>query len=290
LNALEPDFYGVVELDFSGCEHFYVSGLAIIALFLRQKKWKWRAKGLHGDSEKYLDRIGFRSFITSGVGGELRDSDHGWSMALQPIAPGSMPEDLSERLVAIVDKHGFIDPVSLSALKIAFAEILENVLRHSNAALAIAGAQYYPSKNKLHFTVVDSGMGILESFASGRNELLRRTVQTERLALEMALRPLVTSKPVIEGISLGHAGFGLFIVSELARRNHGTFVITSGGTTVTRYSRFDRPEQTVLKHSPWPGTIVTVLFDLASRLPIQEVYRSLPPAAGFEAVDYFSDG
>jgi hypothetical protein len=264
-----------------------VPGLTILALFLRQKRWKLKTSGLDPDTERYLDQIGFRTYITSGRGGILLDADQGWSLALQPLTPNILVEELSDRLIAIVTKHGFEDPSSLSALKIAFAEILENIRRHAQTEHALAGAQYYPKRRKLHFVAADSGIGIHESFIQGRNEEIKHLIRKESDALECAMRPMVTSKPVVDGVSLGHAGFGLYIVSELARRNHGTFSLTSGGTTVMRFSRYGQPVQTITHHAPWQGTILQVLLDLDSRLPIQEVYRSLPPALGFELVDYF---
>jgi hypothetical protein len=103
------------------------------------------------------------------------------------------------------------------------------------------------------------------------------------LAVKLATLPLVTSKPG------RHSGYGLYVVSELAVRNGGTFRIFSGNEILTLYRKgWRREEYEAIVPEGWSGTWIAVLLDLNSLLPIGEVYSTLPPAEGTDVEDFFT--
>jgi hypothetical protein len=97
------------------------------------------------------------------------------------------------------------------------------------------------------------------------------------------VKPLVTSK------SAAHSGYGLYILAELVRRNRGTYAITSGAETVIGYQGVRGPVEEVRSHAPWRGTVVTMILDLYNKLPLGEVYKTLPLPEGMTEDDFFAD-
>lgn len=180
-------------------------------------------------------------------------------------------------------------PQDRSGLVVTFTELIENVVRHAGAAATSRiAAQFHPARQKVSITIADTGIGIRLSFAAGRNEAAKREIRDDASALEVALRPRVTSKPVVPGEAPAHAVYRLYITSELAVRNGGTFLITSGSASLCRFRQGWRRRRWTMEHPPWEGTIVSLLPDLCGPLPLHDVYRELPPPRGFEAADFFA--
>ncbi len=165
---------------------------------------------------------------------------------------------------------------------------MENVVRHASPfSNAYVGAQFYPKKRKLSIIVIDDGIGIRGSFLTGRDKEIAARATSDEAAVSLAVKPLVTSKPVRKGSEVGHSGYGLYVVSELAVRNAGNFALTSGDSTIMKYSVRSNPKTKLTHHDAWKGTIVSVLFDLNLLLPIREVYKTLPMIEGYSEEDFF---
>jgi anti-sigma regulatory factor (Ser/Thr protein kinase) len=183
----------------------------------------------------------------------------------------------------MIDHHMPISQKTRSGLLVALAELVENVHRHgASAKSAFACAQVYPRRNKLTICIVDTGIGIRQSFLAGQNAAAKDRIKRGESPVKLATSPLVTSKPG------QHSGYGLYVVSELAVRNGGTFRIFSGNEVLTLYRRgWTRREYHAVVPQGWQGTWIAILLDLDSLLPIGDVYSTLPPAEGAEAEDYF---
>lgn len=272
-------------VDFGDAEHFYVFGLAVLALWARSNGAAYISpRNLLDAGELYLDQISFFRYVQ---GIDSRAGNEGFNVSIQPIERGKYAEIVAGELVSICQRTQRLRQEDADALGILFAELVENVLRHAGTNChANIGAQYYPERRKVSIVIADTGMGLLSSFRSGRNLELTGFVDHEA-AIDAAMRPLVTSKPVIDGVSQGHSGYGLFVASELAIRNGGTIAITSGDCTVVRYKKKWRRRRDSYRGTPWKGTIVQILLDLNNLLDIGEVYRALPAPEGPEH-DFFA--
>lgn len=75
----------------------------------------------------------------------------------------------------------------------------------------------------------------------------------------------------------------------MIRRNRGTYAVTSGTQTVVGYRVKAGDREDVYAHARWSGTIVTMIVDLQNRLPLDEVYNTLPLPPGMTTEDFFED-
>lgn len=97
--------------------------------------------------------------------------------------------------------------------------------------------------------------------------------------------PLVTSK------TAGHAGYGLYVVRELCRRNTGSLLLISDQASYRiafrqqAGGRLQKEESVLRIASPWKGTFLGLNLKLDQPLPLDEIYASLPPPRGYEAED-----
>lgn len=154
--------------------------------------------------------------------------------------------------------------------------------RHAGARTpGFVVAQVYPKQYKLGITIADPGMGIKRSFLDGEVAEYKDSSKQDSHFISLALKPLVTSKRSL------HAGYGLYILAELLRRNGGTFSVSSGANTVVGYRVRQHTIEKVAEHSAWTGTVVTMIIDLQNKLPLGDVYKSLPLPAGYSDEDFF---
>ena len=65
------------------------------------------------------------------------------------------------------------------------------------------------------------------------------------------------------------------------------FLISSGSGTLVGYLRRGQLVFDAYAHSPWQGTVVSVILDLHQDLPILEVYRTMPSPEGLADDDFF---
>lgn len=278
-----------IQVDLADVEHLYIFGIGLLATWLRTAAKQGRVANATETTRRYLDRIGFID-VVEGRTADLWAEDEGFAIALQRLQSTSSVFALTDRLVAIIDKHGFLGSDDKGGLQTTFAEMMENVLRHAGSFRnAYVGAQYYPKRRKLSIIVIDDGIGIRQSILTGWNDELKHVATTDEAAVSLAVKPLITSKPVRKDRELGHSGYGLYVVSELAVRNAGTFALTSGDATIFKYAARGNPKSRIMLHAPWHGTIVSVVFDLNQLLPIREVWATLPMIEGYSSEDFFEN-
>lgn len=277
-----------VQIDFAGCDHVYIVGLAVLATWARSNQIRVEASNTTPQVERYLQLSGFLDAVERRAH-PVGDHDAGRRVALEPIVADTFADELASRIVRILDDQGLVAGSNRNSLVICFAELIENVLRHAGVSpCGFVGAEFYPARRKLSVVVADAGMGIRESFERGRNQDIRQRVVRGEDPLRLAVLPLVTSKPVAPGHETGHAGYGLFLASEIAVRNGGTFRIASDQRSLTMFQRAGRRRAETVEHSRWPGTVVALMLDLDNVVSIRDVYRSLPLPAGFSAEDFFA--
>ena len=269
-----------VTLDFQGVEHVYVPGLTALKAWSERNGIEIECVNASAETDAYLDVVGFSGYKP------VR------SLAKTPdfLTPGlenvrsSEAQDVADRLVKLIDRHHSLGSETRSGLHVMFAELVENVHRHAGDTTdaAFACAQVYPKRNRLTVCIVDTGMGLAESIATGSNTALAQRLRRGESALELACAPLLTSKPD------RHSGYGLYVATELILRNGGTFRLLSGRECMTLYRKHWRRQESFAKvDGGWQGTWITMIINLDSVLPIKDVYLTLPSADETAKEDFF---
>lgn len=124
-------------------------------------------------------------------------------------------------------------------------EIFVNAQMHSETTHIYTCGQFYPSKNKIEFTIVDLGIGFKQKINSRFNSHLN-SVQ----AIKWAVIDKNTTKSVPGGI-------GLALLKEFISMNNGKMQIISDDGFYEFSNQGERIHQF---DKPFPGTIVNLQF------------------------------
>jgi len=135
-------------------------------------------------------------------------------------------------------------------------EIYWNSVEHSETELGIfACGQYFPTRSRLSFSIVDLGIGI--------KERIRRDLGIEMpkiKAIEWAMSGNTSRKGRRPG------GLGLMLIREFINLNEGRIVVVSG----SGYWRFAKGEvRTKYLKRPFMGTVVTIMINTADETSYQ---------------------
>jgi hypothetical protein len=128
----------------------------------------------------------------------------------------------------------------------AIYEIFVNAQIHSETSYIYTCGQFFPNKNKIEFTIVDTGIGF-------REKIYRRfgSQLTSTQAISWAVKDRMTTK---EGVS---GGIGLAILREFVRMNRGKMQIVSHDG----FYQYDGGHEVVRTFiGEFPGTIVNLQF------------------------------
>lgn len=116
-------------------------------------------------------------------------------------------------------------------LSYSIREIMRNVVEHAQVDLFGVCAQYWPTKGRAEFAIVDRGIGLRESI----KENPHIDASTDKSAINYALMPAVSGKAFKGARRLAkrgpwtNSGFGLYMTSRICRSG-GNFFISSGST------------------------------------------------------------
>ncbi len=148
----------------------------------------------------------------------------------------------------------------------AIYEIFVNAQMHSESKFIYTCGQFFPIKNKIEFTIVDTGIGFREKINSRFGSNLSSTQ-----ALRWAVQDKKTTKKEISG------GIGLAVLKEFTKLNRGKMQIVS----YDGFYQFDG-ESEILKlfNGEFPGTIVNLQFrtddiknySLTSEIDIDDIF------------------
>jgi hypothetical protein len=128
----------------------------------------------------------------------------------------------------------------------AIYEIFVNAQIHSEAQFIYTCGQFFPQKNKIEFTIVDTGIGFREKINKRFNSNL-----TSTQALKWAVQDKKTTKVGVSG------GIGLAVLKEFIRMNKGKMQIVSKDG----FYQFDGITEVLLMFTgEFPGTIVNLQF------------------------------
>ena len=131
-------------------------------------------------------------------------------------------------------------------------EIFNNVKEHTHSNKIYTCGQYYPKISLLYFTIVDSGETIpynVNTYFSNIN----REVPIK--PLEWAIAPGNTTR-----LAGAPGGLGLSLLRDFIELNNGRLYIVSGNESYEKSGK--KSKHKYMKH-PFPGTIVTVAFNLS---------------------------
>jgi hypothetical protein len=116
-------------------------------------------------------------------------------------------------------------------LSYSIREIIRNVVEHAQTDKFGICSQYWPSKGRAEFAIVDRGIGLAQSLASNPHI----DASDDKKAINYALMPAVSGK-AFKGSPKRrthspwvNSGFGLYMTSRICR-NGGNFFIASGNT------------------------------------------------------------
>ncbi|MBN2682953.1 MAG: HAMP domain-containing histidine kinase [Bacteroidales bacterium] len=128
----------------------------------------------------------------------------------------------------------------------AIYEIFVNAQIHSETKFIYTCGQFFPNKNKIEFTIVDTGIGFREKINNRFGSQLKSTQ-----AIKWAVEEKRTTK---EGIS---GGLGLAILKEFVGVNKGKMQIVSNDG----FYQFDGEGESIKTfEGEFPGTIVNLQF------------------------------
>jgi hypothetical protein len=115
-------------------------------------------------------------------------------------------------------------------LAYSLREMIRNVVEHSEAEQFGLCGQYWPTKNRAEFAIVDRGIGLMASLRTNPHI----DASDHKKAINYALMPAVSGK-AFKGAKKsnkghwGNSGFGLYMTSRICR-NGGNFFVLSGDT------------------------------------------------------------
>ena len=172
-------------------------------------------------------------------------------------------------------------------LSYSIREIMRNVVEHAQVDRFGVCAQFWPTKGRAEFAIVDRGIGLKESIKANPHI----DASTDKSAINYALMPAVSGKAFKGARRLAkrgpwtNSGFGLYMTSRICR-NGGNFFISSGNTGMLLTSGKDgkRYYETSLTGTAVRMTIRTENLDsLSSALAkyredgfaIQQKYREI---------------
>lgn len=150
----------------------------------------------------------------------------------------------------LIDGHTSDFPKMSQAVKErmieAIYEIFVNAQIHSNTEFIYTCGQFFPNKNKIEFTIVDTGIGFKNKINNRFNSDLSATQ-----AIKWAVQDKKTTK---EGIS---GGIGLAVLKEFIELNKGKMQIISN----EGFYQYDTEGEITRSFiGEFPGTIVNLQF------------------------------
>lgn len=155
--------------------------------------------------------------------------------------------DLVNYLSLLTRSDGFpmISEALERKIKENIAELFANANQHSHSSYIFSCGQYKPKTEVLHFTIVDRGIGFLQSVSKFNN-----FVQTDSEAIVWALKHGNSTKSRTGGL-------GLTLLQKFIKMNGGKMTIISGDCFYIVEP--EEPPQTL--QVPFPGSVISLQFN-----------------------------
>ncbi len=208
---------------------------------------------LHGAKNTgFLERMDF--FRLTGLpapppGGQRHDPE-GRFVPLTEFSTLTQLDHITATAATLLDSEDMlVRPFVVRSLE----EAMKNAVQHADRAhVRLMSAQRFPSDRRFQIAIADDGIGLLQSLR--RNPDLRPA--THRDALTLAIQPGVSGAAALPSESdfTRNRGFGLFLLSEIARLTLGWFVLASGDALLMQ----DGAEQSLHSILPLNGTFLAL--------------------------------
>lgn len=180
---------------------------------------------------------------------------------------GEILEAESSRIAGVLTRHSGCK-VS-ETLTYAIREIFRNVVEHGEASHIWYAAQYWPSRNKVEISILDEGIGLVNSLK--RNPKLN--IQDNCQAIFMALQPGISGVPKEKRKRSDgdwrNSGYGLFMTSSLCQLG-GSFHICSGSDAIFLIGN----ESTFSKCS-FQGVAIRLVLDTSTITSLNQALEGL---------------
>jgi anti-sigma regulatory factor (Ser/Thr protein kinase) len=264
------------------------TGITVLAACI-EKLWKegkfTSGHVLHSKNPmavQYLKRMDFFNELNIQVD---EDFERKTAVGFRPVThvegEGSAPA-VARDLVEAVGERNTLDPPTQGALMTCFSEVVENVFYHAQSPIdALVSIQAYKKRHKAkpartELVIVDGGRGIRAPLAESAE--YGDQVTDDFSAISLAVQKNVSAT------GDERRGIGLWVASEVVRRNEGEMLIVSneGGM------RVDGDGQHRVDGYFWPGTIVAIEFRMDRPIDTKAVYDSVewPPLPGDDEPDF----
>lgn len=251
----------------------YLTGLVLLAAWRKSLPGSVQVviddTATSADTQRFLTNTGFREVIETGAYHPSVPSRIG-KVPIQAVVKGREKEATVNEIVRIFDDYaGHV--VDTSPFRVLLSELCENVLAHSEQTTpGYICARVFEDNNRCEIAIVDTGIGIEQSFQRGTNRSAIARIAKGESAINIALEGLSSSKPEPgPGTAITYFGFGLFITRRLVEVNRGRLTLLSGSEAVTVEKFSQRPRRLA---RPWRGTFAGVVLDLNNPLPLEQVY------------------
>lgn len=263
--------------DFSAVEFIWPSAIALLTtaiLRFQQERIPVKVKRpVSANVDSYLSRMDFYDSVSINVDYPYyrRDSAGRFREVVQVCSEGEGDRVVQE-IIDILELNLAGIGLVRDAVQHAFLEIVNNVFHHAHSpTYAVVCAQFYPTKNRIEISVVDSGRGIPASLAN--NPSLDGKFDSAAEAIELAAQPRVTGRPDY------NTGEGLFFSLEFIKENRGIAYIHSQDGILQVQGR-----QVILKKAAlWSGTLVALQFRTNHPVDVKAIFdRHAPPEKDFE--------
>jgi hypothetical protein len=205
------------------------------------------------DTIRYASRINF--FSNLGIEYKETFERHDTSGSLLEITNISQDSyGLDENIITLLQNNFDLCEEDCECLITIFYELICNITLHSNSKNGgYLYCQKFKKKNSLELIMADFGIGIRKSLRTAYPDYTNETALLECIKFE-----------VTSGNGRGH---GLFIISELLKRNKGEFRLISKNNSIVVVEE----SVELLNHASWDGTIVKCTFNLNNPLPLKEI-------------------
>ena len=146
-----------------------------------------------------------------------------------------------------------MSPELLKRFRSNIFEIFSNAVLHSRTELGVFSCgQYFPTRNRLDFTVADLGIGIRQNI----KDVKGLEMSSEEAIIWATKEYNTTKRDRVPG------GLGLKLLREFIKLNGGCLRIVSGNGYWEQ--KCDKNYSTSFSH-PFPGTVVTIEINTADK-------------------------
>lgn len=263
-----------IKIDFENLNFVSPIVLAIIVAFIEKLRLRHDVKvdccNLSSTNSDYIARMDFFNEVGfSYLENFNRHDGSGRFIPITRITEKNYMTMTSKLTRIIQEQWEGVDDSVVGALDWSLAEIIDNVFNHSKTRIdGFVTAQYFPSRNRIDFAVIDGGIGIPRRLRS--RAIYNHFSACE--ALEHAVEQDVTVDPE------NNKGAGLYYTKRIIEENRGILRINSDKAELLVNGK----HKNVGEAPKWSGTVVQLRIKTNNAVDPECIWGNTP--ASFEAI------